>query len=97
MRKAQIYNTDGTIVPVEPKNGKDFQLAELQQIVEGYIEAIPLSANDASKDLYLICNEDGKSKNLPINNEATKLLRLYFGNTDFVVGNVLVCSPEMFT
>lgn len=54
---AQIIKTDGQIVPVEPKNGTDFQLDELQQIVGGYVQLFPL-ANEAGE--VMVMNEDGK-------------------------------------
>ena len=53
---AQIIKTDGQIVPVEPKNGTDFQLDELQQIVGGYVQLFPL-ANEAGE--VMVMNEDG--------------------------------------
>lgn len=33
---AQLINTDGSIKKVEPKNGTDFELEELQKFVDGY-------------------------------------------------------------
>lgn len=35
---ARIIKTNGEIIPVEPKNGTDFQLEEMQEIVGGYIQ-----------------------------------------------------------
>ena len=35
---SKIYKSNGEIVDIEPKNGKDFQLKELNDIVGGYIE-----------------------------------------------------------
>lgn len=54
------------IVHLEPKNGKTYELEELQQAVGGYIEI----AGNLEKDgrLYdIIVDEEGLMKNLPIN------------------------------
>lgn len=40
---ATVYAVDGSTRTVEPKNGKDFKLRELQEIVEGYIQVIYLT------------------------------------------------------
>ena len=98
---SKIIYTDGHEEEVMPVNGKRFQLHQLQQIVGGYIECIPLTAPmpnglENLKDLSMIVNEEGKLNSLPINEKATALFRKYYGNTDFIVGNVLVCEPELF-
>ena len=86
---ARIIKTDGQIVPVEPKNGKDFQLDELQQIVGGYVQLLSL-ANGAGE--VMVMNEDGKIEGFPMNYKATQLAakRLFPG--DYIVGDVLVCE-----
>lgn len=52
---AQIIKTDGTTIEVEPKNGTDFQLEELQAVVEGYIQVIHIGDGEV-----MVVNEDGK-------------------------------------
>lgn len=49
---AKIYKTDGTVVEAKPKNGKDFKLEELQAIVGGYIEVLPINNKEV-----LVCDE----------------------------------------
>ena len=88
---AQIIKTDGQIVPVEPKNGTDFQLDELQQIVGGYVQLFPL-ANEAGE--VMVMNEDGKIEGLPMNNKATELAAKRLFQGDYIVGDVLVCKTE---
>ena len=51
-------------------------LESLQSIVGGYIEAIRFN------EYLLICNEEGKLKNLPAN--------ILYRN-DIIVGNIIVC------
>jgi hypothetical protein len=66
--------TDGNkirVVIVEPGNepkekGISNTLEELQNIVGGYIEAIPLH-NEIGSDLNIVCNEEGKLLGLPLN------------------------------
>lgn len=60
---------------VEIKN----ELKPLQQIVGGYIEVLPLS-----NEILMVCNEEGKLKDLPVNFKLN-----INGHTDFIVGNVL--------
>lgn len=85
---AEIIKIDGTRLEVQPLNGNDFSLKEMQNAVGGLIEIIEL---DDSKSLVL--NEEGKILGLPYNRQADKLFHQYFPNTfDFIVGDVLVCS-----
>ena len=56
-------------------------LDELQRIVGGYIEVIPLTFDD-----IIICNEEGKLKGLPHNFNMP-----VHGS---IVGTVIICSEE---
>lgn len=53
-------------------------LQSLQNLVGGYIEALPLT-----KDVLLICNEEGKPKGLPVNFNI-----VINGKIESIVGNV---------
>lgn len=81
---AKIYKTTGEVIEVEPKNGKDFKLKELQEIVHGYIELVNYSPTQ-----YMVVNEVGRLIGLPLNLSAT---RLY--NKDVIVGDVLICNKS---
>lgn len=96
--KAKLYQTNGVVLEIEPANGKTFTLIELQGHVSGYIEHVPLYAvNATQQDMSLLCNEDGKMKGLSINEKATAIFKQYYPTTnDFIVGDALICSPEMF-
>jgi hypothetical protein len=74
-----------------PANGKSFSLREVQAAVGGFVESLPVS------DQYLmILDEDGKSKDKPLNERATKILHLAGGSpSDYVVGDVLICERGM--
>lgn len=81
-----IYYADGRKPEIAwPENGKHYQLSELQEIVGGYIELVYLS-----KDLVMVCNEEGKLMDFPFNYEATKLFRLATNGNDRIMGDVIV-------
>ena len=82
---AKIYKTTGEVIEVEPKNGKDFQLSELQEIVHGYIELVNFSSTK-----YMVVNEEGHLLGLPLNLSATRL----YNKGDVIVGDVLICNKS---
>ena len=88
---ARIIKTNGEIIPVEPKNGTDFQLEEMQEIVGGYIQLFYLM-NDVGE--VIVMNEDGKIEGLPTNPKATELAESLLYDGDFIVGDVLVCTNK---
>ena len=72
---AVILHFDGREEEIQPRNGTDFQLAELKPIVgegappgEDYIEIYPLPDGR-----IMVLNESGKLLNLPFNVKATVL------------------------
>lgn len=85
----KIYKTDGTITTVEPKNCTDYSLEELQAIVGGYIEVLPLN-----EDEIMVLNEEGKILGLDLNDNATELISEAGMWDDFIVGDVLVCKND---
>ena len=86
---AKIIYCDGTSKHVEPKNGKDFSLEELQSIVGGYIEIHLLNNN-----LIMVINEEGKLCDLEYNAVATNEYRRVYATTDWIVGDVLICDSN---
>ena len=81
---------------VEPTNGHTFTLTELQTLVGGYIEVVPLRPGPGRPGrTYLVLNEDGKRLNLPYNSAATYLLEyqaVVVPLGDVVVGDAVVCT-----
>ena len=78
----------------DSKDEPDLKAA--QEFVGGYVEGIPFPNGD-----YLIVNEEGKLRNLPLNEEATKLWKDTFdndnyitGRNDFVVGNAILIKKD---
>lgn len=45
---ATLIKTDGSKLEIQPQNGLDFQLDELQKFVDGYIEIINLHIGSKS-------------------------------------------------
>ena len=86
---ATIYKAHGEVIKSEPKNGRDYQLDELQAIVSGYIEVVSL--HDGR---IMVINEEGKINGLAINWNATKIFQRVYGTSDIIVGDVLVCDNE---
>ena len=86
---AKIYKMNGEVLYIEPKNGSDFSLEELKEIVRGYIEILPLA-----EDEIMVLNEEGKCKNLTVNTMATYLLWDAGYHGDYIVGDVLVCKRD---
>lgn len=87
---AQIIKTDGTVIEVQPKNGTDFQLDELQAVVEGYIQIVHIGYDEV-----MVVNEDGKFQ-CEWNGAATTLakMRKAIRPNDYISGNVLVCNVK---
>lgn len=89
--KALLYPGVGSENPieVEPKNGKTFELRELQDLVNGMIEVASLSHGE-----IMIMNEEGTLFNLPVNYQATVLFNAKVG-PGTILGPALVCKSEM--
>jgi len=84
MEKIQVLKTDGTVTDLTKKPS----LEEMQKIVGGYIQVVPLKWTGD----YFILNEEGKLKDLPINERATELWTACYGHTDIIVGDVIFCN-----
>lgn len=85
----KIYKTDGTITTVEPKNGTDYSLEELKEIVDGHIEVLYLNDEE-----MMVLNEEGKILGLDLNDNATAIISEAGYWDDFIVGDVLVCKND---
>lgn len=80
---AFIINTSGDETEMIPKNGSDFELKELQDVVGGLIELVPLTNGK-----LLIVDEEGLLKSLPVNTKASLLAR------QTIVGTAVVCEDS---
>lgn len=85
---ATIVKITGEHQNIEPANGRIFTLEELQHVVDGYIQIVPITAGEHSGRL-LICDEEGLIKPNPIlNKEASKIAG------QRIVGQVIIISKE---
>ena len=89
MTNTDIKNTAKLQIIEDSKHEPDLKSA--QQFVGGYVEGIQFPNGD-----YLIVNEEGKLKNLPLNEEATKLWKATFDNDNYITGrNDFVVGPAI--
>lgn len=89
-KSAKIVYPDKEYEDYTPKNGTTFELYEMQKIVGGFIEIVHL--NDGR---LMIVNEEGLLQGLPVNIEATNILRRDHSTTQFIIGNAIVCDADM--
>lgn len=80
--------TSGEFKELLPTNGRKFNLGELQQQIKGMIQFVPLGGQK-----WLIVDEEGKLKDLPVNKEATELV-IAAGMNDVIVGDVILANHE---
>ena len=87
---ATLIRTNGTTQQIEPKNGTDFKLEELQKYVGGYIDIIRLNNGE-----ILVVNDEGKYTEEP-NEAATKLALEHVAifDWDYISGDVVRCKDE---
>ena len=95
MTKKEI-NTKASEFKIIEDSKDEPDLKSAQEFVGGYVEGITFPNGD-----YLIVNEEGKLKNLPLNEEATTLWRATFtkdkyafGYDDFVVGPAILIKKK---
>lgn len=95
--KPQWIKASGEVETVMPKNGTDFQLDELQDMVRGTGEK---GESDTITIVYLtgnrvmVANDDGLIIGLQKNERATAEYMLS-GGMSIIVGNVLIAPKEM--
>lgn len=85
-----LIEANGKKKTVIPKEGAHYTLEELQGYVGGYVERIDMFNGSA---MYV--DEDGRSKNLPCNTFATKVLaKLGALPCNYIRGNALIVRNE---
>lgn len=79
---ARLYKADGQNHTVTPRNGTDFQLDELYELVGNPIDIVRLRPGN----LLMVVHDEGLILGLPRNERASAL----YGET--IAGDVLLCS-----
>lgn len=81
--KARLIKEDGRLTEIEPKNGTDFKLKELQDYIGGLIEIVYLP-----NEFILIVDEEGLLKERQYNMAASFVA----GQT--IVGTAILCKAS---
>ena len=88
---AVLYKVNGEKVDVRPKNGKDFKLEELRELLHcDWVEVAHMPRDGH----FFLVDEEGKLTGKPLNVRATKIYSYYYN--DYIVGDALLCSPTEF-
>lgn len=85
---AIIIKLNGEIEDVEPSNGKVFTLEELQQVVGGYVEIVPINAGEYAGMLMLVDEEGMLKEDAQVNIEASKIAGMQ------IVGQVIIIDRD---
>ena len=67
------------------KEEKIISWKETSDAVGGYIEIV----KSADRDLWIVCNDEGNLRDLPVNSFATQL---YGIPEDYIAGDVIICG-----
>lgn len=90
LKSVTVYKADGSKEEHILWNNYKLQMEEMQEIVGGYFEYVSLSDGR-----LIIVNEEGLLQGLPVNIEATNILRRDHSTTQYIVGNAIVCDSDM--
>lgn len=92
--KAWLLDTDGSKKEVVPKNGSEFTLPELYEMLEcELVQVLPTH----QPGMIMIFDKEGKMKDNEVNLQATVILEDYLFVGDVIVGKALYCPREMFS
>lgn len=83
-----LVKQNGIFKHVEFEKGNT--LEKMQKLVGGYIECISLG-----DDLVMVVDEEGKLKNKPINELATRIFSNNSPYFDTIVGDAIICHISL--
>lgn len=93
-KTAFLLDTDGSKKEVLPKDGKEFTLPELYEMLDcELVQVLPTPQSG----MMMIFDEEGKMKDNEVNLQATAILKDYLFVGDVIVGKALYCPREMFS
>ncbi len=76
---------------VQPADGKEWQLGELQKLVGGFIETFPTS----DPDKVMVLHEEGKLQpQVIVNFKANTIATPFLMPGDCIVGDVVIVTKE---
>lgn len=83
-----LIKTNHTVQKIDPPAG-GYELEQLQEMVGGYIEIVPIPASFVmGSEMCIVANEEGMIKKLPLNDVASIILGSY------ILGDVLICKSK---
>lgn len=96
MSKLITIKTDGSVTETDITAPPS--LETLQEIVGGYIEAVPYFNSYGGEPCVAFCNEEGKLDGLPVNEVATaawgEVLAKHGGLFDLLVGDIVIVTGD---
>ena len=95
---ALLLTEEGTIEPIKPANGSNFTLEELRTHIGcRLVEVIYLNNSGDNDDPIMIGDEEGRLFGEPIVNPiATKVYQDSWKTSRDIVGNIVLCTSQMF-
>ena len=73
------------VTPVQVLDLTEDALSKMQAVVDGWVQCV-----DMSEHVSLWCNEEGKMVGLPVNQVGTSVWIHQYGETDVIVGNIVL-------
>jgi hypothetical protein len=91
---AKLFKTDGTVVEVSPKNGKDFSLKEMYDLIGNGCDMVQVVYLADGNLMW--CDEEGKFNEAHKPNYPASHLLAQAGGIpgDIVMGHVLITAPD---
>jgi hypothetical protein len=88
-----LLKANGTVERTEPET---VTLEDVQKGVGGYIEGVPYFDVYEGEQCQAWCDEEGKIKSYPMNEDATKLWYqlLGVGGGDYLVGDIVILTGQ---
>ena len=86
---ATLLYVNGTQTTVTPASPPAFSLEELQAMVGGWLEVVYLPDGN-----LLVIDEEGKLKNYPRNEQATRLAASRLFRGDYIAGNAVIVTLQ---
>jgi hypothetical protein len=81
---------------ISHKESGETNLAEMQKLVGGYVQEVPLFGRYKGQACQAYCNEEGKLRNLPVNETATRLWKEQVPGHrgDLLVGDIVILTGK---
>lgn len=73
------------VTPVQVLDLTKDSLSMMQSVVDGWVQCV-----DLTEQVSLWCNEEGKMVGLPVNPLGTSMWVHQYGETDIIVGNIVL-------